>query len=267
MHDAIPDLREALSRLDPTVDDLSSAQPLLDAARAVPALAADWRIAAARLNAGEALRLLRDALTHLPDPDRLSERQMVHERLGLLRLAGGDRDRGRHHLEAALTIARRLSDRPSMGRLSGRLGALLVGLGLPDDGEPLLMDALADATWRGDTLREVGLCTVLAALRMRQEDWDAARGFGARTVQAAVSRGNWLGVADGLIVQSVCLMRQDKPEQALQVVLYGTRRLTQAGSRPALNLLKAHITALRSEMGSEAFDDLFAAARSQTNTM
>jgi len=240
---------------DPAPARAAVADALL-AARRHPELAADWRIAEASLQHPDALALWAEALDHLPRPARDRDRCYVHSQLARLRLSGGDAVRGRAHLTAALALARG-NDARLQARLAFRLGAALLEAGLPTEAAPLLSEALTAGT--DDSLIELGCATVLAGLHLDGGDLDRAIDLGARVAMLGALRGNWIAVADGLITQSAChRLREDWPA-ALRVVLHGSQRLQALHALAALNLLKAHLVALREAMGEEPFDELFEA--------
>lgn len=252
-------IRDALAGLHPPpADPAPLRDELADAlleARRHPALEADWRMAEAALQHPDALVLWQEALVCL-DGQRLTDQRYVHEQLARLRLSGGDAVRGRDHLRAALDIARR-TDRRDQMRLAFRLGAALLVAGLPHEATPLLTEAVEAAARTQDSLHELGCASVLSALHLDTGDLTAAHSAGARVAVLGAERGNWIAVADGLITQSICHLRQDQPAQALYTILHGSRRLQEARALAALNLLKARLVEIREALGEETFDLLF----------
>ncbi|MFT4976236.1 MAG: hypothetical protein ACI8S6_002132 [Myxococcota bacterium] len=255
------DIRAAFATLRPPPQDPAPLRAeLSDAlleARRHRELAADWRMAEAALQHPDALRLWKEALAQLrASVGRQRDCAYVHEQLAELCLSGGDEIRGREHLGAALAIARR-TDADDRRRLSARLGAALLSAGLPHEAEPVLVEAIAAAARTQETLVELGLASVLSALRLSAGDLEAARGYGARVVVLGARRGNWIAVADGLITQSACHQQQGAWRAALEGIVYGSRPLQAVGALAALNLLQAHLTETRKMMGEESFDEEF----------
>lgn len=241
----------------PPADTISSdlADALLEA-RGRAGLAADWRMAEAALGHPDALALWQEALAHLTE-DRAEERARVHERLAALRLAAGDSERGCRHLAAALQETPAAATAATLRR-GAVLGAHLLASGRVAQGEAILEDALERAMRLDETLWLVGLASTLAALRLEAEDWPAAGALGALVADAAARRGNWIGVADGLISQSTARFRQGDLRGALEGVLAGAARLQAVHALAALNLLRAHLVELRAATDDEdAFDALF----------
>ena len=206
----------------------------------------------------DAAWLLSERLVRLraDDPQRLP----IRAALARLCTAGGDRVAAREHLEAAYAMARKLEDARA-GPLRCQLALHLLSIGLPALALPLLRDALLDAVDTDDTLKIVSLGIPLSAMRLEAADWAEARKLGALVVSAASRRGNWLGVTDGLITQSTCLLRQGTPlTEAIVLLLHGGQRLSRVGSLASVNLIKARLGELRTEHGLAVFDAALQAA-------
>ena len=253
------DIRRTLMVLRPPPDDPDQhREAMSDAllqARAHPALEADWRIAEAALQHPDAMSLLQEALRYLGD-SRREDRVYVHEQLSRLRATGGDPTRARGHLRSVLELARRTNP-TDQGRLALRLGCALLAAGLPQEAESVLEEASQAAMASEDTLIQLGTATILAALRLEAGDTTAAFAHGARTAMLGAQRGNWIAIADGIIMQSVCHQQHGDWSQALRTVLHGSLRLREAHALAALNLLQAHLVEMRQKLGEEDFDVLF----------
>lgn len=190
------------------------------------------------------------------DPERLP----IRVALARICTAGGDPVAARVHLEAAYTMAVRLED-DQAGPLRRRLALHLLSIGLPALAQPLLRAGLLEAVDADDTLQIVSLGIPLSAMRLEAADWSEARKLGALVVSAASRRGNWLGVTDGLITQSTCLLRLNAPlTEAIALLLHGGQRLSGLGALAAVNLIKARLGELRAEHGAAPFDAALQAA-------
>ncbi len=190
------------------------------------------------------------------DPERLP----IRIALARICTAGGDRVAARVHLETAYAMALRLADARARP-LRRRLALHLLSIGLPALARPLLEEALLEAVDADDTLQIVSLATPLSAMRLEAADWSEARKLGALVVSAASRRANWLGVTDGLITQSTCLLQLDAPlTEAIALLLHGGQRLGGLGALAAVNLIKARLGELRAEHGAEPFDAALQAA-------
>ncbi len=206
----------------------------------------------------DAAWLLTERLTTLraDDPQRLS----IRTALARLCTAGGDRIAARAHLEAAYAMALRLED-DRAAPLRCQLGLHLLSIGLPALALPILREALLDAVDTDNTLMIVSLGSTLSAMRLEAADWAEARKLGALVVSAASRRGNWLGVTDGLITQSTCLLRMGASlTEAIALLLHGGKRLSSMGSPAAVNLIKARLGELRTVHGPAVFDAALQAA-------
>ena len=160
--------------------------------------------------------------------------------------AGDDRISARRHLENARQHAMRLEENAHFNALTRRLALHLLHIGLPGEARPLLSEALLVAVTADDTLSTVALACSLSAVCLEDASFDEARKLGALVVSSAARRGNWLGVADGLITQSTCLLATDDAmTEAIALLLHGARRLNSAGASVAVNLIKARLGELR----------------------
>ncbi|MDG1483776.1 MAG: hypothetical protein P8R54_29565 [Myxococcota bacterium] len=206
----------------------------------------------------DAAWLLTERLTTLraDDPQRLP----IRAALARICTAGGDRIAAREHLEAAYAMALKLKDAQA-SPLRRQLALHLLSIGLPALSLPLLREALLDAIDTDDTLMIVSLGISLSAMRLEAADWAEAQKLGALVVSAASRRGNWLGVTDGLITQSTCLLRLGGPLiEAIVLLLHGGQRLNKMGSPAAVNLIKARLGELRTEHSPAVFDAALEAA-------
>ena len=183
------------------------------------------------------------------------ESMAVRQALVSACFAGGDRVSGRRHLEAAWQQALRMDLHQQANQLRRQLGLHLLSIGLAKLALPHLCATLQQAVEDDDTLMIVTLGVSLSAIRLEEEDWSEARRLGTLVVAAASRRGNWLGVADGLITQSTCMLATgEQMAEAIALLLHGGHHLNKMGAAAAVNLLKARLGELRVAHDPAAFD-------------
>ncbi|MDP6931312.1 MAG: hypothetical protein QGG40_00280, partial [Myxococcota bacterium] len=229
----------------------------MDCARREPRLALEWRLARACCGHPETVTLLRDVLEGLPSPVRDHDRILAGTTLGMALLHGSDVAGAREVLEAALQLAQQHDDPAWTCKVSSLLGNLLLEQGLPAEAEPLLDIAIRAADRCDDDLTLVAEGTILTAVQVGRQDWTAALATSRLLALAAERRENWLGVVDACITQSSCLRELGELEQALRVLLNAAGDLRARGSEASVNLLKARLAELRSQIGPEAFDPIW----------
>ena len=178
--------------------------------------------------------------------------------------AGGDRVSGRRHLEDAWQQAHRMGRLTLSHQLRQQLGLHLLSIGLTERALPHLTSAMQQAIDVDDTLMIVALGVSLSALHLEEEDWAEAHRMGTLVVAASSRRGNWLGVADGLITQSTCMLATGEPlTDAIALLLHGGHHLNKHGAAAAVNLIKARLGELRATHTPALFDAFLRQALAQ----
>jgi len=214
-----------------------------------PSLYIEWRMAEAALGHPDAIRLLHEALEHTKT--NADSKVSIYEQLAAVCASGGDNRSARRYLHSALDIAQDTAH-AAVGRLSCRLACHLLSSGLPEEAEPLLWRALESA----EGAREVALCSMVAALMLSRGQWHEAQAMGVRITKCAADRGNWLGVADGLITQATALVKRGDIEEAIGLLVHGGHHLRRVGSRSSLNLIKVKLLEIRRTHNDSEFDEL-----------
>lgn len=213
----------------------------------------------------DAISLLQERLHALRgDTD---ETMAIRQALVRACFAGTDRVSGRRHLEAAWQQASRMGLQTLANQLRQQLGLHLLSIGLTELALPHLCVAMQQAIDEDDTLMIVAIGVSLSAVRLEREEWEDARALGTQVVAAASRRGNWLGVADGLITQSTCMLAAGEPlVDVIALLLHGGQHLNQQGAAAAVNLIKARLGELRVAHSPAVFDAFLQQSLAQMDT-
>lgn len=228
-----------------------------DVVRMNPALGFEWRLAEARCGHPDARQLALDAMSHVPSPSRDADRFDAWQLAGVLAMDGGDTlGAGRAWQEAA-QIARRHASPADLLPVATLLAHLRLQSGQVRQAAELLAEATAIAADLGDDLTLAAEGSILAAIQLEEQDWQAAAATARLASAAALRRGNWVGYVDASITIAVCLDQNGERADALLELLTAAGRARSAGAEAAVNIVRGRLGELRAELGPEAFDGPF----------
>ncbi len=247
----------ALAQKDDPALAARRALPHIEAAADHPSLAGDAALTEAFVELGDVRDNLGRALALLPSPARDHDRLEAHLRLGEALRAGGDRSRAEPQLLAAWELAQRHEDGPGIVHTGVVLAGLRLSMGQRAAARPIVQAASRWAS--ADALAAQALGTVAIALAIEAEDWAEVEQQADQIEAAACARQSPLGRADAGIARSVARCARGEATAAVQGLLVLGGALAEEGHAAALNLVKARLGELRSQMGAEAFDPLLGA--------
>ena len=227
------------------------------AAEAEPGLAGELRLAEASAGHPEPRRLWEEALARLPSPGRDADRAEALLGLGVLARDGEDLVRARAHWRAGLELCAAHGDERGKLRFATLLGNLLLEAGQNAEAAQVLAVAVRSAEILGDSLVLLAEATLLTALQLAAEDWEAAERTATLVEEAAARRNNPHAMADAAISRSACRIGVGDVPGALTALIEAAARLRERGSVTGLNLLKARLGELRIGLTPAVFDPLW----------
>jgi hypothetical protein len=239
---------------------------VLDVARTNPALGFEWRLAESRCGHPDARQLALDAISHIPSPARDADRFDAWQLAGVQSMDGGDQLGAARAWQEAATLARRHGARADLLPVATLLAHLRLQTGQVRQASELLVEATSIAADVGDDLTLAAEGSILAAIQLEEQDWQAAAGTARLASAAALRRGNWMGFVDASITIAACLDQLGARSDALFELLTAAGRARSAGAEAAVNIVRARLGELRAELGAEAFDAPFQEAVARLGT-